>query len=783
MLSFLINTGMKTSLLEWYENRLAEANLGMNSKIKKKYQGKTVEDEVEKLGTYVDLSNKNQQEIIAALIEQAKVMYGSSENIKLSKSWNQTHTTANMSISFKPYVDRMNIAFSPRLYITVRENTYTEVSLDFRIDTSGSGSFNSRLITIVTGFAEKMSEEIINSMFNVKKLNALDGEQYPPEWSKKQYTIFVAGFDTSEYVPPKVASPEFTSKTIDEWIMLPRYWNGNFFNYDKALEDMFGQDIEYEVCKFRKLTPRLEQYVKYKRRYREELEGNIVKAMVIIDGKMTKEIVHDLSLRLFVYKDPSYKEFFINVHSYYMLEVCGGITIPEEDPKLEELVSKVEVNSDMFTEVKNKIAHYISSNKNSTIVKNAKKRILSILDKKNKELKESNLGLNSKVKKKFNDVDSVENVSQIPFDDPEVEKICHEHGVYTVDDARDVTNIKGWFTVNKKIKTFNELKFFTGLKTIEEHAFECCSSLQSINIPDSVNSIDEYAFECCDALQSINIPNSVTNIGGWAFKECESLQSVIIPDSVTSIGRVAFYYCNALQSINIPDGVTIIGYCAFDGCESLQSIYISKDSPVYSQIKKAYPNIQLIEPKVNESSNLGLNSKVKRKFGVETLEDTAEEIAHDFSTVKSTMSAILTETIKRAPDNWWCWHGCNMKIIQLITPIFDGRIHRGSPGIMEIIPYGDLDKDRLTLQIQVNDEDVSYQLKDNDIGANKNAFDNCMSILFNFTEYVMDEEANVEDTLEFDKFIRKNEDQLALMTDINKRTVIVDLLDSFGLLD
>ena len=111
-----------------------------------------------------------------------------------------------------------------------------------------------------------------------------------------------------------------------------------------------------------------------------------------------------------------------------------------------------------------------------------------------------------------------------------------------------------------------------GTKWIGDYAFDDCSSLTSITIPNSVTSIGNWAFRNCSSLTSITIPNSVTSIGNWAFSSCSALTSITIPNSVTNIGSCAFEDCSSLTSITIGNSVTSIGFSAFDGCSSLTSI-------------------------------------------------------------------------------------------------------------------------------------------------------------------------------------------------------------------
>ena len=73
----------------------------------------------------------------------------------------------------------------------------------------------------------------------------------------------------------------------------------------------------------------------------------------------------------------------------------------------------------------------------------------------------------------------------------------------------------------------------------------------SHTIKSNTRLIAACAFEECSSLTSITIPNSVTSIGREAFWLCTSLTSITIPSSIKSIEEYAFLYCTSLNTIRV----------------------------------------------------------------------------------------------------------------------------------------------------------------------------------------------------------------------------------------
>jgi hypothetical protein len=198
-----------------------------------------------------------------------------------------------------------------------------------------------------------------------------------------------------------------------------------------------------------------------------------------------------------------------------------------------------------------------------------------------------NLGLSKKVQDKAKSKDAVENVSIIRFEDPEVEYICHEHGVYSVDDAAKVTSIYDWFAKNlvegADIKKFNELKYFTGIQTLDE-TFNNCHNLEEVTLPNNLNTIGSFAFKDT-SLSHIDIPESVTNIGFRAFCDC-TLTEFVFPNNVKQIYAEVLSYCHDLKTIKFPLNVSLIDSEAFLGCDNLKTFIIDRNAPNIEYVKR-----------------------------------------------------------------------------------------------------------------------------------------------------------------------------------------------------
>jgi hypothetical protein len=119
------------------------------------------------------------------------------------------------------------------------------------------------------------------------------------------------------------------------------------------------------------------------------------------------------------------------------------------------------------------------------------------------------------------------------------------------------------------------------LNKIATSAFQNCSRLLSITIPESVTTVGNNAFNSCAGLTTINF-NAIncSKMGDSSsypftvFSGCTKLTNLNIGSNVTNIPDYAFYYSTGLTSVSISDAVLNIGKSSFYGCTGITNIII-----------------------------------------------------------------------------------------------------------------------------------------------------------------------------------------------------------------
>ena len=105
------------------------------------------------------------------------------------------------------------------------------------------------------------------------------------------------------------------------------------------------------------------------------------------------------------------------------------------------------------------------------------------------------------------------------------------------------------------------------------------------NVTWTIVSIGDHAFDYCTGLTSIEIPNTVTTIGEQAFYHCENATDIKLSESLTTVGYFAFGHCTQWTgTLNIPASMVSVGSCAFDVCTKLSGLSLPNKNIEYSYL-------------------------------------------------------------------------------------------------------------------------------------------------------------------------------------------------------
>ncbi len=125
--------------------------------------------------------------------------------------------------------------------------------------------------------------------------------------------------------------------------------------------------------------------------------------------------------------------------------------------------------------------------------------------------------------------------------------------------------------------------------SIHSYAFNNCTGITELLIPDSVKTIKTHAFDSC-GMQEVSIPASVSTLESAAFYGCKALKKLALPEGLKTISRQLFTY-SGVQAVYIPASVTSIeAYASHDNSDAktpLKAIFYGGTEAQWETLKKS----------------------------------------------------------------------------------------------------------------------------------------------------------------------------------------------------
>ena len=167
---------------------------------------------------------------------------------------------------------------------------------------------------------------------------------------------------------------------------------------------------------------------------------------------------------------------------------------------------------------------------------------------------------------------------------------------------------------------------------------------------EGVTDIPSNAFEDCTALTSVEIPNTITSIGSYAFNRCTGLTSLTFQENstLTEINTGAFSSCSNLTTLRIPASVTGIYISTFGGCSNLSEVIFEEGSQLQKLGASAFSGTKITE--ITLPSNLSTFQGLDNNEYLQTVTFTSDLVLHGNLNTWSTFRDCPALTIIYVPS-------------------------------------------------------------------------------------------------------------------------------------
>lgn len=188
--------------------------------------------------------------------------------------------------------------------------------------------------------------------------------------------------------------------------------------------------------------------------------------------------------------------------------------------------------------------------------------------------------------KAFKDASSVENVTFAVNTETGKVKGVEKIGISAFDGCSSlqelvlpetVTEVLQGAFANEGALVKADMSRTASLKKWDKESFKGDTALAEVILPTAggITAIPDGAFAGCTSLtgENLKIPKNIVTITANAFKE-SGLKKLYIPNQVTMIGASAFEACKNLEDVHISNNISIISQSTFKNCEKLKKIEI-----------------------------------------------------------------------------------------------------------------------------------------------------------------------------------------------------------------
>lgn len=165
--------------------------------------------------------------------------------------------------------------------------------------------------------------------------------------------------------------------------------------------------------------------------------------------------------------------------------------------------------------------------------------------------------------------EGLEEIGEEAFENSEIKELKIPASVTKIGD-------RAFYSMDKLTK----VEFAKGAKIerVGAYAFNHCTALEKVVLPDSVKILENGVFSYCYQLSDVTLSKNLKELGDGVFSG-SGIGSIELPDSIEKMGSCVFRDCyfgtddeRSLTSVKMPANLKELGTCTFEGCAALTSV-------------------------------------------------------------------------------------------------------------------------------------------------------------------------------------------------------------------